>query len=93
MAEFSHRYSITKCPDCGADLTAKHSVRFNADGDGLAASVSSNLTADGELVDVYQLIAKGLHTGSVCSKCELPLDEYELWQKDSANDGEEELCP
>ena len=77
--KFRHQYSVTVCPDCGNDLAAESGVTIESFRDGIGTGmVASKLDADGVLIDVFDLIADGLHSDTECGKCGLSLADLEL---------------
>lgn len=76
---YAHRYSITVCPDCAADLTAPNSVdvRFNVND--VITTLPSRLDATGLLVDVGGLIDAGYHSGTDCRNCAIAgIEDFEI---------------
>jgi len=78
--EFVLCFSTLVCPDCNADLTTVDSIAIRAAVEGLGTlggALLSCLEEDGKLVDVNDIVAKGLVSGVDCSECWLNLEEYE----------------
>lgn len=75
---YTHQYSTKTCPACGIALTQPNTVRFEtSDGDTTTGVYGTCLDNDGFIVDVDDMIAQGLHSGTRC-KCGQPLDGYEV---------------
>ena len=75
---FTKIYSQTTCPECRADLTQPRSVDvycvMAGQGDDQRTAQGS-LFVDGVLVDGN--VAKGLHSRSLCARCQHDLIELE----------------
>lgn len=75
---YSHRYSVKVCPDCGHDLTQRGGVIIETtDGDNVTEHIRSRLDNTGTVVDVNDVIEDGLHSDTLCSKCNESLADYE----------------
>lgn len=70
---YSHTYTVTSCPECGADLTTENAITFTANNQ----QHESQLDTDGTLIDLDCLIAEGKHQGTECTSCGAYLDEFE----------------
>jgi len=78
MITWAYHYDVTKCPDCGADLTAPNGIELTV----VVASVPrdgiyTRLKANGDLIDVDSLVTNGYHGGTTCGKCNATLEDYE----------------
>jgi hypothetical protein len=79
-ATYSHTYSVTSCPDCGAKLTNLYSVDIETTDGVRLLYWPSRLDSDGVLVDVDGVIASGQHSDTMCRNCGLSLADYETFE-------------
>ena len=80
MSEFSHRYSVRRCPECQNDLTQPDGVTIEtADQDNDNKYLSSRLTSNGTVIDVDCVIKNGFRSDTLCGKWSRPLNEYEVF--------------
>jgi hypothetical protein len=79
VSDFRHRYKVTECPECGANLLLPNSVDVEFVATGSMPWVTpSRLGAGAELVDTDGNIAKGLHSDTRCSACGESLSDHEV---------------
>lgn len=82
MTTYSHQYSILRCPDCSADLTAPDSVDIDgADNNGIPTGwhYKTHLDSDGYLMpDSSGILESGFHAGTACANCGQAIDDYEV---------------
>jgi len=83
----AYRYSVTKCPSCGNGLVALDGVIVVGACEGFEDTyIPSELSNTGVLNDVFDIIERGLHSDTLCGKCEDSLYPYE------EDVGDEDLC-
>ena len=74
---YAHKYRITNCPGCGADLTLPDAVRIDGRGNegSFLGNFLTSLDATGQLIpDDAGILKSGFHAGSVCRECDEALD-------------------
>jgi hypothetical protein len=80
--EYTHKYSVSECPECDNDLTSKNdgggvTIVYGEDGDTEKECVSVLAGDNNTLVDVDDVIEQGWHKQTLCRMCSHDLADEE----------------
>jgi len=74
---YAYRYDIAYCPECDEDLRLEDAVRLFVVIRRIEEECLTRLSAEGELVDVDDLVFCGCHSRTECARCGCDFLDYE----------------